>query len=90
MVVYENDLYLFGGIDSNREFESTIHKFNVNINYWEKITPSSVWQPLGRYVFAMFTSSHGIWISGGLSLNGKLGDIWLFNIVQNAWREIFV
>ena len=81
MVGYENNLYLFGGINTKGEFLNTLHKFNVDIQIWEKITPSSVFAPLGRAEFAMFKHSEGILIAGGLSLNGRLGDMWLYNII---------
>ena len=79
MVVFENDLYIFGGIDANRVYLSTIHIYHVTSNAWEKITPSSNQVPYGRSLFAMFKSSKGIWINGGLSMNGKLGDMWFYN-----------
>ena len=76
MVDYENNLYLFGGINIKGEFLDTLHIFNVDIQIWEKITPSSMFGPLGRSEFAIFINSEVILIMGGLSLNGRLGDMW--------------
>ena len=81
MAVYQNNLYLFGGIDTNREFQNTLHIFDASIPIWEKITPSSTIAPLGRAECAMLKTREGIVILGGLSLNGKLGDIWLYNVI---------
>ena len=81
MVGYENNLYLFGGINNKGEFLNTLHVFNVDIPIWEKITPSSESAPMGRSEFAMFKNNDGILIMGGLSLAGRLGDMWLFDII---------
>ena len=35
----------------------------------------------------MFKTKEGIWINGGLSLNGKLGDMWFYDIIQRTWKE---
>ena len=81
MVDYEGNLYLFGGINTKGEFLNTLHIFYLDIPIWEKITPSSEFAPLERSGMAMFKHSEGILITGGLSLNGRLGDMWLYNII---------
>ena len=36
----------------------------------------------------MFTNSEGVWVAGGLTLNGKLSDMWHYSKESNTWLEI--
>lgn len=80
-------IIIFGGINSNIVFSDT-WAYYIDKNSWKKIKSdnspsarcnfSSIYYPIRNFMI----------IYGGFSINGRLGDLWAFDLNNNQWYEI--
>ena len=89
-IVYEGDMWIFGGRDSDHCL-SQLWRFNWNNKMWVNETDKSSIQPPPRKGHSAVTYSHCMIIFGGHdsgASTGFMNDLWVYDFNQSEWREI--
>lgn len=92
--VYDKYLYVFGGLDSNKNCKNTMFRYHLNDNNWELLLPSGK-PPIERCYHEMCLFKNYLFIYGGITgdlANPKviLSDYFFYNIKENVWNEILI
>eukprot|EP01087_Luapelamoeba_hula_P013250 TRINITY_DN3789_c1_g1_i3.p1 TRINITY_DN3789_c1_g1~~TRINITY_DN3789_c1_g1_i3.p1 ORF type:complete len:412 (+),score=32.16 TRINITY_DN3789_c1_g1_i3:16-1251(+) len=91
-VLYEDGVYVFGGICPTTELSPPVYVFMLATCQWHTIPPvpatASGATPCGRsfHSAVIDTTNATMYIFGGKS-NGYLNDVWCFNIKTNLWQN---
>jgi len=90
MIVYDNYLYLFGGVVENA-FSANNQMFRLNLNNmtsWEVVVPANT-PPSGRQgcVWQLFEGK-GILFGGAGSGDNPTNDLWQFDFATFTWTQI--
>ena len=87
-LVYEGNMYLYGGYDGS--CKSELHRFNFETNTWSEIkrrTSNHNW-PKERYRTSCALYKSMMCIYGGHDSVRQLNDFWLFDFKKMIWEEI--
>lgn len=83
--IYQNSLWIFGGLNKAQECLNDIWKFDINEKIWEKVEILDK-APSARYGFGYCTDiNQNFWIYGGRPFNNEL---WRFNPSTLKWSQI--
>jgi len=85
--VFENMLYIFGGIDLNGNYLNDLWTFDLDSTTWINTGASS---PLPRFGASLnlVPLSPSLILFGGLNSVGSMSDVWYFNTVDNSWNDM--
>lgn len=77
---FDSKLYIYGGISVNKF--SDLLEFDLITNKWAEIHPASVLKPGPRSspFLTRLISQRKILLLGGITSNGPISDIWLYDI----------
>jgi hypothetical protein len=77
---FDSKLYIYGG--SSEDKFSDLWEFNLIINKWTEIHPASVLKPGPRSspFLTRLISQRKILLLGGITSNGPISDMWLYDI----------
>ncbi|KAG0367832.1 Multiple epidermal growth factor-like domains protein 8 [Gamsiella multidivaricata] len=81
----KDTVYISGGTSSQTTFMSDLLSYNFATNTWKKLTVTSR-TPDPRYGHFAFVYDSDLYIYGGVSIIGGMGDIWKFNGKQ--WAQL--
>lgn len=81
-------LVTFAGFTDQGRFDDT-WRFNIGDTTWTDVTPSEG-NPPGRCLHSASYDGLGnqMIMYGGINNSGSLGDIWAFDLGQNAWTNL--
>ncbi len=86
-VVYNNKMYVIGGMDVSGVYHNSIHSSTNGANWIADFidTAPSASVPVQRYRMAVTATPSAIWMIGGLdALGNRYADAWLWN---GAWSK---
>ncbi|DBA04785.1 TPA: hypothetical protein N0F65_004422, partial [Lagenidium giganteum] len=101
-VIYNQRMYIFGGISMNEEDAETYENnndiwcYDLVASSWSKIEPTHGDRPTGRFAHAMALYEHDgsafLVVVGGLRTQGSkwdlLEDVWLFSLDERIWVPV--
>ncbi|KAJ6254130.1 faciogenital dysplasia protein [Anaeramoeba flamelloides] len=80
-----NEMYVFGGEDSEGNVQNTLYTFNIETNSWEIVEAVQGKSPSPRSEMSMNAISTYIFIFGGTNQSGRLGDLHLYLTEEKEW-----
>eukprot|EP00817_Percolomonadidae_sp_ATCC50343_P006828 CAMPEP_0117418662 /NCGR_PEP_ID=MMETSP0758-20121206/388_1 /TAXON_ID=63605 /ORGANISM="Percolomonas cosmopolitus, Strain AE-1 (ATCC 50343)" /LENGTH=583 /DNA_ID=CAMNT_0005199279 /DNA_START=375 /DNA_END=2126 /DNA_ORIENTATION=+ len=86
--LHKNSIYVFGGKDENG-YSNDMMVYDISKDIWELKKPMQniVPEPREAAAIANISKDH-ILLFGGWGKGGAKGDVWLYNILKNEWREL--
>ncbi|CAG9323524.1 unnamed protein product [Blepharisma stoltei] len=87
MQAIHTSLWVFGGIDSDKEFLSDMWKFELTTNTWTLLNPSGD-KPPARARHSSCSSADTYVIFGGENNDGYLSDMYEYTILANIWKVV--
>ncbi len=87
--IYNNKLYIFGGIETNVDgdlYNDVIYVFDIANEEWSYIVPAN--RPPGRAFHSTIIHANFLYVYGGVGTSGLLSDFWKFNLSSNEWSSI--
>ncbi|KAF8083400.1 hypothetical protein N665_0775s0002 [Sinapis alba] len=86
MVAIGNKLYVFGGRDSDRNYNG-FYSYDTVKSEWKLITPVDK-GPEPRSFFSMAGDDENVYVFGGVSKTVRLNTLHAYNIVDEKWSEL--
>ena len=86
MVAIGTTLYVFGGRDSNRNYNG-FYSYDTVKSEWKLITPVDK-GPTPRSFFSMAADDENVYVFGGVSKTVRLNSLHAYNIVDQKWTEL--
>ncbi|KAL5729391.1 hypothetical protein ACHQM5_002357 [Ranunculus cassubicifolius] len=74
-------IYVFGGRDSAHNELNEFYSFDTSTNKWTSLSPG----PAHRSYHSMTADDDIIYVFGGCGVDGRLNDLWAFDIKDNSW-----
>jgi N-acetylneuraminic acid mutarotase len=86
-VVYEDNMYVFGGYDGN--YKNDFYKFNFTKNQWTKIKHNDIdtW-PSARYRTSCTVVDNKMYMFGGHDGQQQLNDFYFYDFKKKKWSLI--
>lgn len=86
MVIYNNDVYIFGGRGSGGEALNDVWIFSTDINEWEMIETGG--GPSGRYYHTGVINDNCLYVFGGFNSTTCFNELWLLNLDTHVWKRV--
>ncbi len=90
MEVYDDKLYIYGGIKNDGTHLIDMWTFDLNKNIWEPLRTSTSVMPAGRSDFGHTRIDETLVMFGGIGDYGLLNDMYRFNLRLKEWNLIEV
>lgn len=87
-VIYENKMYVFGGIIDMRGSTDNLWSFSFVNHEWDLISQTPKNNPGARYEHSAVVYNKAMWILGGLENYQAKSDLWKWNFENNSWNRI--
>lgn len=81
MAAVDTTIYVFGGRDSSHNELDEFYSFDTCTNKWTILSPG----PAHRSYHSMTADDHRVYVFGGCGVDGRLNDLWAFDVNANSW-----
>lgn len=85
-VVYEANLYIFGGFDGRSRFQD-LHQFAVEDREWIEV-PGVENGPMGRFGHSAVVYQTSMYVFGGWNGHDTLDDLYEFSMTTSQWFSV--
>jgi len=87
-VVYNGDVYIFGGQNGTQFFDDVWH-FSLTDGTWKRVYNGGSTGPSARIMHSAASASGGFIVFGGVLSNGTASnDLWLFDVGSSKWTDL--
>lgn len=87
MVAVGPVVYIFGGRDKDHQELNHFYSFDTRSGEWKLISCDADGPPHRSY-HAMAADESQVYVFGGCGQNGRLNDLWAYNIEEGKWRAL--
>lgn len=85
-IVYEANLYIFGGFDGRSRFQD-LHQYSIDNNEWIEI-PATDNVPMGRFGHSAVVYHSEMFVFGGWNGHDTLDDLYEFSMTTSQWYSV--
>lgn len=85
-VVYEANLFIFGGFDGRSRFQD-LHQYSIDNREWSEIPPADN-VPMGRFGHSAVVYHSEMFVFGGWNGHDTLDDLYEFSMTTSQWYSV--
>ncbi|KAK8894786.1 hypothetical protein M9Y10_023224 [Tritrichomonas musculus] len=86
-VTYNDDFFVFGGLDEQNQPQNDLWKYDLKNKKWEKIETKGK-NPPSRFDHSAVIYKNIMIIHGGQCNSDKYSDIWMFDFIKLEWSQV--
>ncbi|KAJ0801474.1 putative galactose oxidase/kelch, beta-propeller, kelch-type beta propeller [Helianthus annuus] len=79
-------IYVFGGRDATHAELNELYSFDTCTNKWTLLSTGDT-GPAHRSYHSVATDDRHMYVFGGCGVDGRLNDLWAFNVVDKTWAK---
>ncbi|KAJ1395815.1 Kelch-type beta propeller [Sesbania bispinosa] len=86
MAAVGETIYVFGGRDAEHKELNELYSFDTKTSNWALISSGDIGPP-NRSYHSMTADDRHVYVFGGCGVDGRLNDLWAFDVIDNKWLE---